>query len=388
MKIGIFGGSFDPIHIEHINLARKAIESLSLDKLFIVPALSPPHKPWKTLAPACHRLAMCKLAFEDVSKVDVSDYELSRGGTSFTYLTCEYFKNEYKDAQLFFLVGTDMLRDFPTWKNTENILENATLAVCARAEEQGWIEKEQAKFKAQFDKEFAVIEYNARDISATEIRILAGAGMDITALTDERVAKYIKDNKLYEIQGAKTALSLLTKERLAHTLRVTRLAVKRAVGLCLPEKKVITAALFHDCAKYVKIGDKLLEGFIPPNDNGEIPNSVMHQYTGAYIAKRLGVTDEETVNAIAYHTTGREGMTLLEKLIFLADMLEESRAFTGVEKLRELFWEDDKNVPLENRLDKCLALALTMTVEHLTESGNEVYPLTIRAKEYYQSNKE
>ena len=137
MKIGIFGGSFDPPHNEHIRLAQAAIDGLGLDKLLIMPAYAPPHKSGKTLSPDSERLQLCRLAFSGLKKAEVSEYEIERKGTSYTYLTCRHFKAEYPTAQLFWLVGTDMLRDFPTWKNPTEILENVTLAVCARNEKDG-----------------------------------------------------------------------------------------------------------------------------------------------------------------------------------------------------------------------------------------------------------
>ena len=156
MRIGIFGGSFDPIHSEHISLARQAIADLALDRLFVMPAANPPHKPWKTLTPDSNRLEMCRLAFSGEEKITVSDYELTRGGVSYTYLTIEHFRAEYPSAELFFLVGTDMLRNFPLWKNPERILENCSLAVCARAEDEGWAVAEQSAFEARYGKKFIV----------------------------------------------------------------------------------------------------------------------------------------------------------------------------------------------------------------------------------------
>ena len=133
MRIAVFGGSFDPVHTEHIRLAQAAIEELGLDKLFVMPAHAPPHKPGKVLSPDNDRLEMCRLAFADNPKVTVSDYEIAKGGTSYTYLTCRHFKEVYQGAEIFWIVGTDMLRDFPTWRYPEDILKSVTLAVCGRA---------------------------------------------------------------------------------------------------------------------------------------------------------------------------------------------------------------------------------------------------------------
>ena len=175
MRIGIFGGSFDPVHIEHVRLAEAAVESLALDALLIMPAHTPPHKTDKALSSDGDRLEMCRLAFEGCKKTQVSDYEMRAGGTSFTYLTCRHFRKLYPEAKLYWLVGTDMLRDFPSWKNPEEILSLATLAVCARNEPVALPEKEAEEFYARFCARFEVIAYRGGDVSSTRIRALAAA---------------------------------------------------------------------------------------------------------------------------------------------------------------------------------------------------------------------
>lgn len=387
-KIGIFGGSFDPVHKEHVALCRAATESLGLDKLFIVPAKTPPHKTYKTLSSDADRLQMCRLAFADIPRCEVSDYELSCERTSYTYLTCRYFRERYANAQLFWLVGTDMLRDFPTWKNTESILSDVTLAVCARAEQANWLEHEQADFFRRFHKNFAVIDYNGADVSATKIRVLAGAGMDISAYTPPSVTAYIREKGLYSVPNANEALSALSVSRREHTLRVAQAAAERGASLHIPERKAITAALFHDCAKETDLRDSRLRGFSLQAECGDVPKSVLHQFTGAYLAeKTFGVVDRDVLDAVRYHTSGRANMSLLEKLIFLADMVEDGRDFDGVDRLRILFWQNNADLPAEERLDECLRATLTHTVNYLQAKGQEIYPLTLQAKEYYEKER-
>ncbi len=382
MRIGIFGGSFDPVHKEHTNFARAAIESLRLDILFVMPAHTPPHKPDRVLSSDTDRLEMCALAFADIPQARVSDYEIQRAGTSYTYLTCQHFRALYPSDEIFFLVGTDMLRDFPTWREPNTILENVTLAVCGRNEEKGWWEKEQADFYKKFGKKFVRIDYNGADVSSTKIRVLAGAGMRLTELVDERTEAYIYQNGLYKIENAEAALELETPNRRAHSVRVATLAAKRALGLHISERKAITAALFHDCGKYLSPDDRLLKGFSPPNTWGEVPASVWHQFAGAFVAEHaFGITDQEVLDAIRYHTSGRENMSELGKLIFLADMLEEERSYQGVEELRALFWQGQG-------LDECLEEALRQTLEFLKEKKADVYPLTKKAYEFYKKRKD
>jgi nicotinate-nucleotide adenylyltransferase len=346
-----------------------------LDKLWVMPAANPPHKPWRVLTSDEHRLELCRLAFAGEEKIEVSDYEILAGGTSYTYLTLRHFKKLYPAAEFYFLVGTDMLRNFPLWKNPEEILENCTLAVCARAEDEDWASREQTEFFNRFGKNFVVLSYEGKDVSSTKIRVLAGAGMRLNEYVPLSVEEYIQENGLYSIPFAKEALSLETPRRQAHSLRVATLAAKRAVQLQIPEKKAIEAALLHDCAKNLEVTAPQLDGFALPTEWGEVPKEVAHQFAGAYVCERIfGITDEEVLNAIRYHTSGRPNMGQLEKLVFLADMLEEERNYDCVEKLRALFWKD---------MDECLKTALFETLRFLEKKGGGVYPLTRLAYEFY-----
>ena len=383
MKIGIFGGSFDPVHKEHIHLAQAAVQELGLDTLLIMPAYAPPHKPYKRLTADEHRLEMCRLAFADIPNVQVSDFEITQKGTSYTYLTCRHLKSLYPTAQLFWLVGTDMLRDFPTWKNPEDILSNATLVVCARNEQDGWLQAEQQVFYKRFGKRFTVLSYQGQDVSSTKIRVLAAAGENVAHLVGDKVQAYIREQKLYEMDDAKRALALEKPQRKAHSLRVAEVAAKKAGQLRMDERQAIAAALFHDCGKNVETDSPLLQGFCLPTQFGEVPAQVVHQFTGAYLAQtQFGVTDEDILNAVRYHTSGRPNMSALEKLIFLADMVEEERSYDVVESIRSAFWsaQGDK----DTALDGCLLLALEQTAVFLRRIGQTVYPLTLDALQYYK----
>ena len=376
MRIGLFGGSFDPAHVEHVNLVKDAIRSLSLDKLIVLPAHTPPHKQGKTLTSDKMRLEMCRLAFSDVEKAEVSGYEIEKGGVSYTFETCRYFRALYPTAKLFWLVGTDMLRDFPTWKKPAQILEDVTLAVCARAENIGWLKKEQELFYNRFQKDFVVISYEGKALSSTQIRIRAAAGESVSEFVNEKVAQYIQENNLYEIKGAKEALALEKLSRKEHSLRVAEMAVARAPSLGVSERAALTAALFHDCAKNLEKNSPYLEDFYLDKD---VPAPVVHQFAGAFIAEHsFGIKDEDVLNAIRYHTSGRVGMSALERLIFLADMLEYGRDYDVVDKLRSLFWDKTDDLTV------CMAEALKESLRFLKEKNAPVYALTKDAEKYYR----
>ena len=209
---------------------------------------------------------------------------------------------------------------------------------------------------------------------------MAAAGEDFSSLVGKAVFAYIRGNGLYEIPQAKDALALEKPSRKEHSIRVAEVAAARAVPLKLDEKKAIAAALFHDCAKNLPPDHPLLKGFTPPNDWGQVPESVVHQFSGAYVAERaFGVSDLEILDAVRYHTSGKPQMTELGKLIFLADMVEEERRYDGVEKIRSAFYTKP--------LDEALVLALQETVDFLQKKGAEIYPLTQSALEYYKKEK-
>ncbi len=373
MKIAIFGGSFDPVHAEHINIARAA-EKFGAEKIIAVPAAVPPHKREKTMASPQDRLQMAKLAFAAVKNCEVSSFELSAGGTSYTCRTVEYFRKKYPEDELYLLVGADMLKDFYTWKDPEKILACADLLVCNREGDRVNFRAEQFRFFAKFKKTFKTVEYVGRDVSSTKARVLCAFGEDLKPYLPQDVIDYIEANELYRVEHVKDALRLLTPARRKHSLRVALMAAGASARYKVPETSAILASALHDAAKKLPLSAAELSGFVPPES---VPDPVMHQYSGAYLAENMfGVRDEDVLNAIRYHTSGRPNMSTLEKLIFLSDMLEQGRDFPGVEKLRGLFYED---------LNACMYKSLKLELKHLKKQRGEIYPLTCRAYEYYKS---
>lgn len=369
MKIILFGGAFNPVHNEHVAMLKAAVSRLSADKVIVMPTAVSPHKSGQITASPQARLDMCRLAFGGFA--EISGFEVEKGGASYSYVTCEYLKHEHPDDEIYFLMGADMFAYFPEWVYPERILKCVKLAVCAR-EGSADINRAQAKFEDMYGERAFVVGYKGAAVSSTRVRVAAALGADISQYVPEAVAKYIKENGLYLMPELARAQKLLTPERAAHTLRVAFMAAENCRRFNIPEKKAVTAAALHDAAKYVKLSDKMLKGFVPPKD---VPESVMHQYTGAYLAEHeFGVTDEDILNAIRYHTSGRAGMSELEKLICFSDMLEEGRDYDGVERLRRLFYKD---------IDECAEQSLEEELEHLEKSGKKVYPLTRQAYEYF-----
>lgn len=373
MRVAIFGGAFDPIHCEHFKLVEAAIQQLKLDKVIVMPSFLSPHKQNGNTS-ARDRFEMCRLAFRRVPQVTVSDYELCRSDTSYSYLTCKWFSQQYPQAQRFFLVGADMLGNFPQWYQPQEILKYVDLAACGRGAELS--KDDHRKFIEKFGCDFCEVHFTGDNISSTELRVaLAFPDSDLSAI-DENVLAYIRERELYQYPVQARALTLEKSERRVHSYRVARMACKRARELKIKEENALLAAMLHDCGKYISLDDPLLSAFQPQND---VPQTVMHQYIGAYLAEHeFGIADEDILNAIRYHTSGRPNMSMLEKLIFLSDLLEEGRAFPGVEDLRKLFWRD---------IDECLIESLREQLKYLQKENIPICPLTEQAYRWISLNK-
>ncbi|MFA5780151.1 MAG: nicotinate-nucleotide adenylyltransferase [Elusimicrobiota bacterium] len=186
MKIGIFGGSFDPVHKGHIELSKKAIKQLKLDFLFFVPAFLPPHKTRK-LTDAVYRKRMLRLAIKKFSKFKISDFEIKRKKNIYTYQTLKYFRKEYPSAELFFIVGSDSAADLKNWKNVKEIMQ---LSKIVFAERKGC--------KTKIKKDFLKLEGIIADISSTDIREKIKKYFSIKGLVPAVIEKYIKKNGLYK----------------------------------------------------------------------------------------------------------------------------------------------------------------------------------------------
>jgi nicotinate-nucleotide adenylyltransferase len=198
MKIAIFGGSFDPVHKEHIRLAEAAIEELGLDKLFVMPACAPPHKPGKTLALDQDRLRMCELAFGELPKVEICDYEIAQGGTSYTYDTLKELQRP--DARLFLLCGTDMVLTFDKWYRYEDIFKMCYPTYVRREDDPVITSRIVAKIGEYYEKHGVMFRRIITDpikLSSTDIRRAVKEGRDISSMVPPAVEKFIRDNRLY-----------------------------------------------------------------------------------------------------------------------------------------------------------------------------------------------
>lgn len=198
-RIGVFGGSFDPVHMGHLTIAQDAVEQLELDRLIFVPAAIPPHKQDKTLANARHRLEMLQLATESNLSFEVSDMELQRGGVSYTFDTMSQMQVEHPGAELFFIVGLDSLTILHSWKNVDQLLGMCTIVPFARGGEDPAKITAQIQLSEPWKKRLLerLIRIHEVEISASEIRMRLAEGLSIRYLVPPEVEMYIAEHGIY-----------------------------------------------------------------------------------------------------------------------------------------------------------------------------------------------
>ena len=204
MRLGIYGGSFDPVHYGHLLLAESAREQLALDEVWLIPAAVSPFKVGREQAPAKARLEMLELALSGHEHMRASSLEIDRSGVSYTVETLAEIAAGKPEAELFLLLGADALRDFPSWRQPERICELATPAVVRRG---GAPEPDFSGLAAIVSPSrmesirAAQIQMPLIELSSTELRTRAATGQSLRYRTPRAVEKYIETHRLYGGRG-------------------------------------------------------------------------------------------------------------------------------------------------------------------------------------------
>lgn len=357
MKTGILGGTFDPIHNGHLAIAEAALAEHGLDKIIFLTGGNPPHKRGRHVTDAKIRHIMVKRAIAYNPKFEACDWEIHRREPSYTLTSLRHFKEICPDDKLFFIIGSDSLRDFNTWHKPEEIVKLCTLLVYGR---------NGAEASADFAKEI----HGAKvDVSSTEIRGKIRSGEDISAFVPACVNDFILRNGLYADIGDFEAKlkTMLKPERFVHSLGVRDTAVKMAEIFGADTKKAALAGLLHDNAKNMPdMLARCADLEVELDEFEHVSPALVHAKLGAETAKCIfGITDEDVIGAIKWHTLGRVGMTLLEKIVFVADLAEPNRKFSDLEYIRSLAFTD---------IDKAAAECMRRVIEVNRIYGNPVHP--------------
>lgn len=198
MRIGIMGGTFNPIHNAHLLLGELAKEEYKIDRLLFMPGGNPPHKRDKQIVSAEHRMNMCRLAIEDNPDFTLCDYEIKKDGYSYTVETLEHFKKTYPDDELFFIIGGDSLFAFEKWYCPEKILTLTTLLVFDRTGSGEDISAEIDRLKKKYNADINLIHAPKFDISSSGIRERIKEGKTVRYMTASSVIDYIEKHGLYK----------------------------------------------------------------------------------------------------------------------------------------------------------------------------------------------
>lgn len=380
MRIGVYGGTFNPIHLGHVHILREFIERLELQKVLLIPDGTPPHKEANDLAPAKDRLEMCRIATEDLSMVEISSMELARPGRSFTSDTLTELHKLYPGDQLYFLMGEDMFLTVDRWHDALTIFRLAVLCASPRSPEgmERLLEK-QTELEAMGAR-CRVEDIPFLDVSSTRVRELAKAGRDVAGLVPEGVARYIRENSIYgglpmtyeEYEAA--VKPHLSERRFYHSQCVAECAAKLAEKYGADVEKARLAGILHDVMKDTEPQEQLKimeQSGIILTEAQRRNTKLWHAISGAaYAESELGVTDREILDAIACHTGGKAGMTLLDKVLFVADYISADRDYPGVEELR---------IAAEDSLEEVIVEGVTFTMQERMGERMTMEPRSIDA---------
>ena len=385
-RIGIYGGTYSPPHIGHLKAAEYAIEALGLDRLLLIPTGVSPHKAMSAGATSADRLEMLRLSAAGMEKAQVSDLEIRRQGSSYTVDTLRAIREENPGAELVLLMGTDMFVSFLNWREPESILSLATLAVFCRGErgERERIEAQKENLEAMGAK-IRLVENPVNAISSTDLRRMLVFGCADPFLMPG-VGDYIREKGLYGLDRERknlpmeeleeAVIALMNPNRVAHVLGCRDTAVELARVYGENEVDAARAGLLHDITKAIDGPLQLTlcdeYGIVLDTFSRSFPKT-LHALTGSLVAERIFGENENVVSAICHHTTGRANMTLLEKIIYIADYVEPNRDFPGVEEMRAMAYTD---------LDQAVLMGLQSAVAHVRRQGQGLAPATLEALEF------
>lgn len=319
-KIGLFGGSFDPIHLGHIEIAKIALQQLELDEVQLIPTKNNPWKDEKYTS-AKHRLQMMQIATCNIPHISINEVELNMDEKekNYTINTIEYLKEKNPDIQYYYIMGMDQALMFHHWKKAKKLSELVQLVAFQR----GGYEYNDSNIQ-----KYHFIVLNNHPIYASSSEVRAGH----IEMLDKNVLKYISKNGLYLDTLVK---KYMKDSRWEHTLSVASLAKKIAKTNHLNEKQSYIAGMLHDVAKELPYEEalKLMQQYYP--QYLDKPVAIWHQWLSRYMSEHIFLVEDEVVlKAIEDHTTGSTSMSPIGKVVYVADKLDPLRGYDSSEDIK------------------------------------------------------
>ena len=377
MRIGILGGTLDPIHNGHIEIALAAMDVLGLDGVALMPSGDPPHKPRAT--DKLDRLEMAKLAAAEHPGLYASDVEIRRPGTTYTVDTLSALSVEQPDVQWTYIIGADTLNALDSWREFPRVARLCDFAVIDRP----GCDAELARLRADaimacYGTHVALLPLSGPPLSSTKIRQRVAVGEDVSGEVPAPVAAYIRERGLYlcdysEAQILEKLRGMITERRFAHTLGAAETAERLAPGCGVDVHRARLAGLLHDCAKSMPLEEMraLVTEGLPDTDAAELASrQILHAPAGMLLARDLfGVRDPSILSAIRKHTVGAGDMSPMDALIYVSDFIEPGREpFPGLDKARKLAEKD---------IYQAMLCCAELTAKHLRDHGQDIHPRTL-----------
>lgn len=372
-RLGVLGGTFDPVHQGHMALAREAIRLAKLDGVALLPMGRPAHR--EAEASAQDRLKMCELAAAGEEKIVLSRAGML-GGVKYTTDVLGPLRREFPDSRFTLILGADKLPGLPYWHEKDKLFAQCDFLCFPRP----GVDIAQAAEKARAaGARVDILPMEGIPVSSSLVRAQTAAYQDAEGL-DRKVLCYMAQRGLYQKDWLPKLQTMMNPRRFRHTLGVRNEAVRLADRHGADIQRSALAGLLHDCAKGMPVQEMdrvAREQHLIEDENMYGSGAMLHGPVGAYVAKtQFGVRDEEILNAIRGHTIGRVGMTKLELVLFVADATEENREnYPGLHQIRYLA---DRSLPA------AALRSMELTQAYLTETGRPFFPAAYRARAYLE----
>ncbi len=395
-KIGIMGGTFDPIHNGHLRLARQAYYEYRLDFVWFMPSGHPPHKKDHQITDSAVRCQMVEAAIAGYPYFCCSDFEVKRSGDTYTAQTLQLLRQEYPNEEFYFIIGADSLYEIENWYHPEKVMEQAILLVAGRHYQKSHksMTEQIAYLKEKYGAAIYLLHCDIYDVASAQIRSMISEGISVQAYVPDPVFRYIREHHLYQYREVsmnssysadqialyrKRLKSKLAPMRYEHSLSVSYTSMCLAMRYGCDIGKAEIAGLLHDCGKRFSddvVLKKCLQHKISVTEEQRRAPAVLHANYGAWLAEhKYEIHDPEILNAILYHTTGRPEMSMLEKIVYIADYIEPRRyKAPNLPEMRRLAFCD---------LDEALYQILKGTLDYLKQKNASADPMTCQAYEYY-----
>ncbi len=382
-RLGIMGGSFNPIHSRHLELASCALAEANLSRVLFLPTGNPPHK--RTgLAPAQDRFEMTRLALIGKPLFTASSLEMERVGIIYTLDTLRLLKQQFPSAELYYIIGEDTLLDLPNWHKPDEVFALCRFLVSRRGSGNAADHPLRQELEAR-GADFTFLSLPPLDISSTAIREALAQGQEPPELLPQ-VMEYIEIMGLYGVPPSPPAAATLygplrealSDRRLLHSLLVAYTARRLARRHGQDPATAALAGLLHDCAKCIPLMElqRIAKEQRLLVDKETLANqNLLHGPVGAALARsRYGVEDPNILSAIGCHTVGKVGMLPLDRILYLADKIEPSRApYPALEEVRALAQED---------LLAAMERMLASTLQYVAAQKTTPHPSTQRVADW------